>query len=408
MKLNKTASAMLAIGSSTLLSALPQIASADAFYDAVSGGKASLDVRTRYEQVDQDGIDDKADAWTVRTRLGYKTAELWKTTAFVEMEDVRVVAGVDDYAPETAGYPIIADARTTELNQAYLSIKPVEGLDIIGGRQRLILDNARFVGNVGWRQNEQTFDALTVKYAVAGFDITAAYLTQINGIAGKFDAKAEDVIVNAGYKFDGIGKLSAYYYDLDEKKDLSKGLTQLETVGVRFAGKTKGDLSFIYAAEYATQDNAVNNKSADYMLAEFGMGFKPVSITLGYELLGSDDGMYGFQTPLATKHAFNGWADKFLGTPAQGLQDMYIKAVAKAAGMKFVAVYHQYAADDLAALSGDDGLGSEVNLLVVKPFAKKYKVGLKYAAYSADDNVVSTANGLTDTNKVWLWGEMKF
>ena len=88
---------------------------------------------------------------------------------------------------------------------------------------------------------------------------------------------------------------------------------------------------------------------------------------------------------------------------------MYIKAVAKAAGMKFVAVYHQFTADDVSGVADkDDGLGSEIDFLIVKPFAKKYKVGMKYAAYSADKNGVSSANGYTDTNKVWLWGEMKF
>ena len=124
-------------------------------------------------------------------------------------------------------------------------------------------------------------------------------------------------------------------------------------------------------------------------------------LSAAIEVLGSDEGTYGFQTPLATKHAYNGWADKFLGTPADGLEDMYLKFVAKAAGMKFVAVYHDYTGEN----SGDD-FGSEVNLLAVKPFAKKYTIGLKYAAYTAPDNTTLIAT--TDTDKIWLWGEMKF
>ena len=91
----------------------------------------------------------------------------------------------------------------------------------------------------------------------------------------------------------------------------------------------------------------------------------------------------------------------WLGTPDDGLEDIYLKAVAKAAGLTFVAVYHDYSGDE----SGDD-LGSEVNLLVVKPFAKKYNIGLKYASYSASDEAEMI--GKVDTDKVWLWTEMKF
>ena len=383
---------------------------ADDFYDALSSGKASLDVRTRVESVDQDGFDKNAEAWTIRTRLGYETNSLFRTKAFVEMEDVRVVAGVDDYASETAGYPVIADPRSTELNQAYLSITPLEGLEIKPGRQRLILDNARFVGNVGWRQNEQTFDALTINYKLAGFALTAAYLTQVNGIVDAlFDASADDIIVNASYNFTDVGKLSAYHYGIDQTTDASKAKTEIDTTGLRFSGKTSSDVVFHYTAEYATQDNNLNDKSANYLLVELGVGIKPISVFVGSELLSSDNGTYGFQTPLATKHAFNGWADKFLATPKEGLNDTYIKLVSKVAGLKLVAVYHQFSADDASAIAGgDDGLGSEVDLLLVKPFAKKYKVGIKYAAYSADDNNLGASLNLTDTNKAWLWAEMKF
>lgn len=396
---------------STSLFAISQLTQADAFYEAVSSGKATLNVRSRYETVDQDGFkdgggkSDTADAFTIRTRLGYETGELLKTKAYVEMEDVRVVGGVDDYAPETSGYPIIADPRSTELNQAYLSITPVDGLEIKPGRQRLILDNARFVGNVGWRQNEQTFDALTVNYKAAGFGLTAAYIGQVNGIVPHFDAsEAENTILNLSYSFGDVGKLSAYHYAIEQTgSDINPATgsvidLDMDTSGIRFTGKAGDDVKFLYTAEYATQDNHLNNKSADYLFGEFGVGFNPVTAFLGYELLGSDDGTYGFQTPLATKHAFNGWADKFLVTPGDGLEDRYVKLVTKAAGMKFVAVYHDYKGDD----SGDD-LGSELNLLAVKPFGKKYAVGAKYASYSESDDYAAT-----DTTKFWLWGEMKF
>ncbi|NRB37181.1 MAG: alginate export family protein [Pseudomonadales bacterium] len=367
----------------------------DVFYDALSGGKATLDARLRYEGVDQDGKNEKASGLTLRTRLGYKTAELANTTAFIEMDDVRVVGGIDDYSQPgmPSDYPVIADPALTELNQAYLSFKPLEGLDVIGGRQRLILDNARFVGNVGWRQHEQTYDALTVKFKAEALDATVMYSGRINTVTAGH-VKAKDLIINVAYTLTDIGKISTYFYGLDN----DAGST-LDTFGVRFSGKSmlSDDASLLYRAEFALQETHADAE-ASYLLAELGYGQNNWSVLAGLEILGSDDGAYGFQTPLATKHAFNGWADKFLATPTDGLEDLYIKGIVKAAGMKFVLIAHDFSGSD----SGDD-LGSEIDFLVVKPIAKKYKVGLKYAGYSQGDLLSKT-----DTTKVWLWAEVKF
>src|SRR3546814_19210362 len=69
--------------------------------------------------------------------------------------------------------------------------------------------------------------------------------------------------------------------------------------------------------------------SADFVTAELGLDVAAFKLTGGYELLGSDGGATGiaggfaFQTPFATLHKFNGWADKFLTTPGTGIQDYY-------------------------------------------------------------------------------------
>ena len=116
---------------------------------------------------------------------------------------------------------------------------------------------------------------------------------------------------------------------------------------------------------------------------------------VGYEVLGSDNGRGSFQTPLATLHKFNGWADKFLGTPAGGLEDLYGSLSYKVGvdgplkGMKFDAVYHDFSAD----IGGD--YGSEIDLQVSKKFGKNYYAGLKFAHYSADGFA-------TDTQKIWF------
>ncbi|MED5432978.1 MAG: hypothetical protein VX920_11630, partial [Pseudomonadota bacterium] len=103
-----------------------------------------------------------------------------------------------------------------------------------------------------------------------------------------------------------------------------------------------------------------------------------------------------FQTPLATKHAFNGWADLFLATPADGLEDTFVTVGGKLAGFKLAAIYHDFKSNE-----GSTDYGTEMDLLVARPIGKHYTVGLKYADYSADDFGA-------DTSKYWAWGELKF
>ena len=120
-----------------------------------------------------------------------------------------------------------------------------------------------------------------------------------------------------------------------------------------------------------------------------------IKIKLANEILGGD-GVYGFSTPLATKHAFNGWADKFLGTPTTGLNDTMLTVAGGFSGHKIKAVYHDFSAD-----SGGAALGTELDLVVLKKLSDNAQVGLKYADYSADTFSV-------DTTKMWLWGQLKF
>ena len=158
--------------------------------------------------------------------------------------------------------------------------------------------------------------------------------------------------------------------------------------------KPVNDLSVLYSAEYALQKT--DKFDASYLALEGGVLVQGVTLALGYESLGSDDGAYGFQTPLATKHAFNGWADKFLNTPNDGLTDTYVKVATAVAGVNLLAFYHDYSAGQ-----GSDDKGSEVNIQAGKNFGKYYSAGVKYAAYRKGDNG-------TDTDKAWLWLEAKF
>jgi len=386
MKVNTTQKTQrLAYGLIVITLAGSPAYAADSLDQALTEGKPNLDMRLRYESVD-DSTNMKASAATLRTRLGYKTADLSGFYAFGEFEDVRIAGGVGDYAPEKTGYATIADPEVTQLNQALLGFKN-DNTEIKLGRQRLILDNARFIGNVGWRQNEQTFDAFSVvNQSLPDITLTYAFLDQVNGILTKFDADVSDHLLNASYTGFKPAKITAYAYLLKDDTSDAKN----DTYGLRVKGKAD---SFLYTAEFASQ--STDNNDASYMFAEAGMKLSGVTAKLGYEVLGSDNGAYGFQTPLATKHAFNGWADEFLATPATGLKDFILLVTGKVSGVKLLAAYHDFSADE-----GSADYGSEVDLLAAKKFGKRYTLGVKYAAYSAD-------TFKTDTDKLWVWGQVK-
>lgn len=378
----------------------------DALITALKNGTVNLDMRLRYEEVDADVTNppanqDEAQALTLRTRLGYRTGSLHGFTAFGEFEDTHVVEGVDDYAPESAGYAVIADPRVTELNQAWLRYQgseQLQGASATWGRQRIIFDNARFVGNVGWRQDEQTFDATRLDYENEQVAIAAAYLNKVNGITPAFDAFADSTLLNARWKKAPGGTLTAYGYWLEP--EYSGDYDSTDTAGLRYQGSLATDLAkLLLTLEYAGQrrDPAAggSHNDARYRFAELGAVISGVTVKVAQEVLGSDDGAYGFQTALATKHAFNGWADQFLVTPVTGLEDTFVTVSGSLAGIALMARHHDFSADE-----GSADYGDETDVSASRKFGNAYTVGIKYADYNADTFSV-------DTEKFWVWAELK-
>ncbi|PCI47142.1 MAG: hypothetical protein COB49_07630 [Alphaproteobacteria bacterium] len=378
--------------------------------EAVTGGKAYLKVRVRYEDVDQAGFSENAQAFTIQTKFGYKTATYQGFSGVIEFEDSRNLADEDfnNTLNGNTGFPVIADPSHTEVNQAYLSFTGIEGTKISAGRQSINLGTQRFVGTVGWRQNDQNLDTVTVvNKSLPDTKIFYAYVWNVNRIFGN-DSPAGDHssnhhLINAEYSGLKAGKITAYAYLLDNN-DVA-GFSS-NTFGIRFAGKTKvaEKTSFLYELEYASQTDAANNPgdfTVNYFLASGGVSFSGATLKVSFESLGSDnDGTVSFKTPLATLHKFNGWADKFLGTPAAGLEDFYITGAYKfdgvAKGLKAAVIYHKFTSQ-----FGDVDYGDEIDAVVSYAIDKNYSVAVKYADYNADAFSV-------DTRKLWLTLAAKF
>lgn len=376
----------------------------DSLMEAFSNGNTSLSFRYRFEFVDQDGFDKNANASTVRTRLNYKTEAYKGFSFFIEADNVTEVF-IDDYnagagnSPGNGAYPVVADPQGTEINQVWFNYDFSEGNGIKVGRQRILLDNQRFVGGVGWRQNEQTYDGISGSFKFANNKLFVAYVDNVNRIFGE-DVAAGDhdnstLLVNWSNKVGDIGKITAYYYDINNK---DAAAFSTATLGAKFAGNID---AFNYALEFANQNDAHNNAvdySANYWRIDAGYKFKPVTLFGGYEVLEGDANNAGsmFRTPLATLHAFNGWADKFLGTPADGLEDLFIGVKGNISGFKWQAIYHDFNAQD-----GGRDLGSELDLAIAKKVNKHLSLLLKAAFYDADTHA-------SDTSKVWFMVSSSF
>ena len=390
----------------------------------IKDGKVFGEVRYRYESVDQDGFTNDADAHTVRTNIGFKTGEYQGFQGLIEGQVVQSLSD-DDFNSTTNGntaFPIVADPDVTEINELWVSYSALPDTVVKVGRQKINVDNQRFVGTVGWRQNDQTFDAGTItNSSIENLALLYSYVGNVNRIQGgdhpSGDLDSEIHLLNASYNFAEWLDATAYGYwmDFDESPALSN-----KTYGVRLNGKVPINESwkFVYEAEAAMQEDHGDNTASydeNYFHVSPGVTGHGFTFKLGYEELGSD-GTAAFQTPLATLHKFNGWADAFLTTPATGgLEDFYVSGAYKVSGTgtafdgtKFKAVYHDF--DSEESVVGD--FGDELDLSIGKTFTlpdagqpfKKVNVVLKYADYDGE-----TAAGVdADREKFWLQIGTKF
>ncbi|WP_073276917.1 alginate export family protein [Microbulbifer donghaiensis] len=356
--------------------------------EALALGKVTLGLRARSELVEIDGAD-TVDLSSLRTRLTYESASFQGLSALIEMDDVT-------HLSEFEGG--VTDPQGTEVNRASLSYS-AGGTTIRYGRQRILLDNQRFVGGVGFRQNEQTYDGISItNSSLTNTRLFLAHIDNVNRIFGEDsplgDHKSDSYLLNANYSGFSAGSVSAYAYLLDNR---SAPAFSTDTYGLRFEGAT-GAAS--YALEYATQSAAAENPAsydADYRLLEGGYKLGTVTLKTGYEQLGADGSSGQFITPLATLHKFQGWNDKFLGGGSGnipgGIEDIYAVVGTSLAGVKISLNYHQLSSEE-PAVSGMDKLGSEYGVVIGGKIAS-IDLSLKYSNFTADEFS-------SDTTKWWL------
>jgi hypothetical protein len=381
-----------------------------------------IEARLRYEGVDQPHtavLTDDASAVTLRLRAG---AEFRMKRLALLVEGEGTLALDDSYnafpfaiadSQRRPRYPVVPDGSNIDLNRIQLQYKG-KAATLTLGRQRINLDDQRWVGSVGWRQNEQTFDAVRAEAKVGPVSLDGIYSVSQRSIFG-IDAGPRQAysghfyMGSAGIKL-GPVDVKGFTYLLDyDRKEAFFLANSSKTFGLRAAGaiplspKVKLNLMASYARQSDWRDNPFDY-SADYIAAEVGSSVAGFGLVAGYEKLGADNNR-AVQTPMATLHKFNGWADVFLTTPQtaaySGLQDYYggvsykFEKVTFVKGLNAGVFHHRFDSD-----KGGVRYGSEWDAQIGFSI-RQFAILAKYADYNAKGFGV-------DTRKIWLQAEVKY
>ena len=354
-------------------------------------------LRARWEHVDDAAFAEDADAATLRLRAGLRSNFSSRWSGLLEAEAIGAL--VDDYNSGANGrtrFPAVIDPTGAELNQLWVARQGTTTLLRVG-RQRLAYDNQRWLGAVGWRQNEQTFDALAFEWKPAkAWTLRYAGLAKVHRVSGDDArdplARERDLsshFINATRA--GARQQWTTYAYLHHDRDVAAASTA--TWGLRWHGDTANAARRWGATiEVARQaDHAGNPREFEhtYFLVEPTLGLGATTLRAGWEHLGGDV-THALQTPLATLHAFNGWADRFLVTPNNGLEDRYVGASGKARKLAWNVAWHDYRTD-----TGDGRYGTEWNASLALPIRKGLDAMFKVADFNGEDPV-------RDATKVWL------
>ena len=403
---------LLPFAAAAVFAALSGPAAADAggaLKTLIEDGKPVLDVRYRFEHIDQAGRSKDAEAHTLRVRAGYQTGRVNGIGAAFDFEWIESLGDTsfNDTINGDTRYPVVADPDDFALNQLYLDADgTIPGTRLKVGRQRVIWDNARFIGNVGFRQNEQTFDAgrLTVT-ALPDTELEYLYIEEAHRIFGRDHASGRLGMEGHGLraKYSGFKPFTivplALWLDFDRT---AQAANSSASYGVLLNAKKKlnEDFTGFFAGGIARQEDHGNN-TGDFELwyynAEPGLAYRGWRVSLGVEQL-DGNGAQAFRTPLATGHKFNGLTDQFLTTPNGGLRDIYGKVkttlptIAGVSGIKLFGAYHRFTDDD-----GSVDYGDEWDIGIAKSFATDMgplTLSLQYADYEADSQG-------SDTSKLW-------
>jgi hypothetical protein len=417
----------------TLAEDAANVAAPTTLMEAITMGKPMTSFRLRYENVDQANKTEQANAWTMRSLIGWQTQPLNNFSITAQLINVaRFNNDFYDGTPNTFGlststpadkknYPLVVDPDYTGINQLFVDWTGIPGTKVRVGRQSVKLDNVRFIGNVEYRQIMQVFDGVAVENkSIKDVEFYAAHFEGLRRITSQYINNGNVDIAHATWKFTPTESLTGYGYlqnmplngfnPYSTSTALFGGTTfsnnSSQTYGLRADGSHKldADWKLLYTAEYAKQDAYQGGNSlidAHYWRLGGGAGFGNWSARLDHELLSSNNGSYGFQTPLATGHLFQGLGDSFLTTPKHGIADTFITLNGKLLDIQLSAEYHWLNSDVNfpTTIGTSSHYGKELDLVAGYNYDKNWSGKLEYFSFKEDAIYINTTSQKPDSDK---------
>jgi len=438
------------------------------FLDSIKEGKQMTNFRLRYENVNQEAFKangkklDTGEAFTLRSLIGWQTAPYKNFSIGAQITDVHEFNdnfndrryntpehnnGTASASADKAQYPNIVDPGFTDINQLFVDWTGIKNTKVRLGRQQLNLDNVRFIGDIGFRQNMQVFDGASVlNKSIPDVELFAAHFDNVRQITTK-DRRGNIEVLNAKYRISPSESVVGYGYLVDVENlaqnggnpnsvgtaaqggnglggsaDIpasgsnfqpSKTDASSKTFGLRLDGvrPINPDWKVLYTAEYAKQTDYRGGSSlidAYYFKLGGGAAYGAWSVRLDHEKLSSNDGKYAFQTPLGTNHLFQGWADQFLVTPRQGIEDTFVTVAGAIDKVKLYAEYHLFKSDEkYQSMNGKfgDQYGTEFDVSATYPLNNNLLGKVEYANFNESDVYGNNLKGAArkgDKEIVWV------
>jgi hypothetical protein len=371
--------------------------------------------------------DDAAFATSQRTRLNLGYADE-KFRVGLSIQDIRTWGDVAQLN--------LSDKNQLMLHEAWGELIFNENASLKVGRQELVYDDSRILGNVGWAQQARSHDLALLKFKTdengqlhVGFAVNndaenltrQLYTTNYKSMQfAWYNRKSEKF--DFSLLFMNVGQER----DADPTENIDRDTRNSQTFGTHMNYRP-GKISFTGSLYAQSGKDASNSDLSAYM---FNLGMKfPVAANwkgnVGVEMLsGSDyDGASKTRmdsdnesfTPLfGTNHKFNGHMDYFyVGNHVGnvGLTDIYGGLNHAKGDWTFASTIHLFssAADlYLGAEKQDKYLGTEVDLSVGYKYSSNVMIQAGYSHMFATDSMEALKGGDKDETQNWAWVMLVF
>lgn len=386
--------------------------------DAIKNGTPSLSLRLSYEYSSLDetpkpatGYRSPANGLNLQTRLGYRTGDFYHANTFVQFQNVSNL--VEDFATGPTARrgtrrDVIPDPDGNRVHQAYVDFSGIPDTRLRLGRQEIMLNDARLIGQRAWRQNGQSFDGISLlNQSVPVFEFYSALLSDVNtpALDQVVDAGRELrqlILVNGTLKVAESHHVTGFSYWLDTEVRTPAARDSV-TYGARLDGTCQEVVT--YDITYATQDDYQDGEDHDGDLLHLYLGstIKAVNVGVGYSRISGQDGAAAtngraFDTLFGNAHKWDGWADQFAATnggglPA-GLEEWYFHVSRQLAGTTITIRYHLFDTSHEDA-QYDGEYGDEIDLDITRKITDNLSVQIQMAFYNESDKSKSGMNNPT-------------